>query len=120
VELLLAIKHSMHETIRAEYPYVSMMDAWSSLINVRQQPEEKLMDYIKRFKQIRYVLTCWSHKSEKTSFPSSGSLQPHGGKKNMSLQSRLNLRNKRAVPIRECQSCYFLVLILQPCYYRVD
>jgi hypothetical protein len=56
VELLLAIKHSMHETIRAEYPYVSMTDAWSSLINVRQQPEEKLMDYIKWFKQIHDVL----------------------------------------------------------------
>jgi hypothetical protein len=35
-----------------------MMDAWSSLINVRQQPEEKLMDYIKRFKQIHDVLVA--------------------------------------------------------------
>jgi uncharacterized FlaG/YvyC family protein len=67
VELLLAIKHSMHETIRAEYPYVSMTDAWSSLINVRQQPEEKLMDYIKRFKQICNMLVA-QVKSERHPF----------------------------------------------------
>jgi hypothetical protein len=56
MELLLAIMHSMHEMIHAEYPHVNMMDACSSLINIHQQPEEKQMENIIWFKQIRDIL----------------------------------------------------------------
>ena len=51
VELLEAIKGLMHDTVRAVYPMSLIMDALSKLLNVRQQEDEQLLDFVKRFKQ---------------------------------------------------------------------
>jgi hypothetical protein len=55
IELLEAIKTLMHDTVRSQYPYVSMTDALVRLVTVKQHDHESLMDYVKRFKQLRDV-----------------------------------------------------------------
>ncbi len=42
----------MHDPVRAQYPLVSMTDALSMLLNAKQQENESLLDYVKRFKQL--------------------------------------------------------------------
>ena len=56
IELLEAIKTLMHDPIRAQYPMASMSDALTRLINVKQMDNEPLLDYVKRFKQLRDVV----------------------------------------------------------------
>jgi hypothetical protein len=56
ITVLEANKLLMHDTVRAQYPLVSMTDALGRLINVRQQDNESLLDYVKRFKQLRNVV----------------------------------------------------------------
>ena len=56
IELLKAIKVLMHDPIRSRYPYASMTDALSRLLTTKQQENEGLMDYVKRFKQQRDVV----------------------------------------------------------------
>ena len=56
IATLEAIKNPMHDSVRAQYPLVSMVDALGRLINVRQQENEHLLDYVKRFKQLRDVV----------------------------------------------------------------
>ena len=46
----------MHDTIQAQYPLVSITDALSRFINARQQDQESLLEYVKRFKQMRNVV----------------------------------------------------------------
>jgi hypothetical protein len=55
IAVLEAIKLLMHDTVRAQYPMVSMSDALDRMINVKQQDNESLLDYVKRFKQLRDV-----------------------------------------------------------------
>ena len=56
IALLKAIQTLMHDAVRAQYPYVSMTDALSRVVNIRQQENESLLDYVKRFKQQRDIL----------------------------------------------------------------
>jgi hypothetical protein len=55
IAVLEAIKTMMHNPVQAQYPLVSMTDALSRLVNVKQQESECLLDYVKRFKQLRDV-----------------------------------------------------------------
>ena len=56
IELLETVSVLMHDTVRAKYPYVSLYDAMMHLFNMRQQEQEHLNDYVKRFKQSHEVL----------------------------------------------------------------
>ena len=47
IAVLEAIKTLMHDPVRAQYPLVSMTDALSRLVNVKQQESESLLDYVK-------------------------------------------------------------------------
>jgi hypothetical protein len=57
IAVLEAIKTLMHNSVRAQYPIVTVIDALGRLINVRQLENESLLDYMKRFKQLRDVVT---------------------------------------------------------------
>ena len=56
IELLKAIKIVMHDPIRVKYPYASLTEALMRTLNIRQLEHESLIDYMKRFKQLRDVL----------------------------------------------------------------
>jgi len=56
VALIKAIREIMHEPIREKYPFASVTEAISRLINFKQQDNESLLDYTNRFKQARDVL----------------------------------------------------------------
>ena len=51
IELLTKIKVLMHNPIRAKYPFASLTEAMIRMLNIKQQENEQLLDYIKRFKQ---------------------------------------------------------------------
>ncbi len=55
IELLKVIKVLMHDPERARYPYASLTDAMSRLINIKQYESETLIDYTKHFKQARDI-----------------------------------------------------------------
>ena len=55
IALLESIKTLMHDPVRAQYPLVSMTEALIRLVNVKQMDNESLLDYVKRFKQLRDV-----------------------------------------------------------------
>ena len=59
IELLKTIKLLMHDPVRAQYPLASLTDALTWLINVKQGINESLIDYVKRFKQLRDVLKSY-------------------------------------------------------------
>jgi hypothetical protein len=52
IATLEAIKTLMHDTVRAQYPLVSLTDALNRLTTIRQNDNEPLLDYVKRFKQL--------------------------------------------------------------------
>ena len=56
IKLLETIQVLMHDTIRGRYPYASVTDAMKNLLYIKQQDNEPLLDYAKRFKQARDVL----------------------------------------------------------------
>ena len=56
IELLKAIKIVMRDPIRAKYPYASLTEALMRTLNIKQSEHESLIDYMKRFKQLRDVL----------------------------------------------------------------
>jgi hypothetical protein len=56
IAVLEAIKTLMHNPVRAQYPLASMTDALGRFVNAKQQEKESLLDYIKRFKQLRDVV----------------------------------------------------------------
>ena len=56
IELLKTVSVLMHDTVGAKYPYASLYDAMMHLFNMRQQEQEYLNDYVKRFKQSHDVL----------------------------------------------------------------
>ena len=47
----------MHDTARARYPFASMTEALTRLLHVKQGDYEQLLDYVKRFKEARDVIT---------------------------------------------------------------
>ena len=47
----------MHDSVQAQYPLVSMIYALARVVNVKQTENENLLDYVKRFKQLRGVAT---------------------------------------------------------------
>ena len=55
IALLEVIKTLMHDTVRAQYPMISMTDSLRRLVNIQQAESENLLDYVKRFKQTRDV-----------------------------------------------------------------
>jgi hypothetical protein len=55
IELLTKIKVLMHDPIRAKYPFASLTEAMIRMLNIKQQENEQLLDYIKRFKQFRDI-----------------------------------------------------------------
>ena len=56
IAVLEAIKSLMHDCVRAQYPMISMTDALGRLINIKQQENESLLDYVRRFKELRDVV----------------------------------------------------------------
>ena len=56
IKLLEAIGILMHEPVRAQFSYVSMMDAHRRLLNVRQREREGLVEYMERFKQEKAIV----------------------------------------------------------------
>ncbi|MGC9191045.1 MAG: hypothetical protein ACP5FR_04015, partial [Candidatus Micrarchaeia archaeon] len=55
LKLLEVIKVLMHDPIRTQYPLISMTNALSHLVNLKQGNDEGLLKYIKRFKHARDV-----------------------------------------------------------------
>jgi hypothetical protein len=55
IELLTKIKMLMHDPIRAKYPFASLTEAMIRMLNIKQQENEQLLDYIKQFKQFRDI-----------------------------------------------------------------
>ncbi len=55
IALLEVIKVLMHDPIRAQYPKISMTESLARLVNCKQAENEQLVDYVKRFKQLRDV-----------------------------------------------------------------
>ena len=53
IELL---KIVMHDPIRAKYPYALLTETLIRTLNIKQLEHERLIDYMKRFKQSRDVL----------------------------------------------------------------
>jgi hypothetical protein len=58
VELLKAIRVLTHDTVRAQYPYVSLVDSVARLMTIKQH-DDSLLDYAKRFKQTRDVMKTY-------------------------------------------------------------
>jgi hypothetical protein len=58
VELLKAIRVLVHDTVRAQYPYVSLVDSVAWLMTIKQY-DDSLLDYAKRFKQARDVMKTY-------------------------------------------------------------
>ena len=56
IELLKAIKILTHDPMRAKYLYVSLTEAISRMLNIKQMENEGMLDYMKRFKQTRDVM----------------------------------------------------------------
>ena len=55
IELLTKIKVLMHDPIRAKYPFASLTEAVSRMVNLKQSENEGLLDYVKRFKESRDI-----------------------------------------------------------------
>jgi hypothetical protein len=56
IELLNKIKVLMHDPIRAKYPFASLTEAISRMLNLKQSENEGLLDHVKRFKESRDIM----------------------------------------------------------------
>jgi hypothetical protein len=56
IELPNKIKLRMHNPVRAKYPYASLTEAISRMLNLKQSENEGLLDYVKRFKESRDIM----------------------------------------------------------------
>jgi hypothetical protein len=56
IELLNKIKVLIHDPIRAKYPFASLIEAISRMLNLKQSESERLLDYVKRFKESRDIM----------------------------------------------------------------
>ncbi len=54
--MLNKIKVLMHDPIRAKYPFASLTEAISRMLNLKQSENEGLLDYVKRFKESRDIM----------------------------------------------------------------
>ena len=54
--MLNKIKVPMHDPIRAKYPFASLTEAISRILNLKQNENEGLLDYVKRFKESRDIM----------------------------------------------------------------
>ena len=50
IELLKKVRVLMHDPVRSKYPFASLTEAMSRMINLKQMEQEQLLDYVKRFK----------------------------------------------------------------------
>ena len=57
IALLNTIKNIMHTPVRSQYPFATLTNALRELLNMRQREDEILADYIKRFKQVKEIVT---------------------------------------------------------------
>ena len=55
IRLLQVIQVLMHDTVRGQYPYASVTDTFKKLLYLKQQENEPLLDYVKRFKEAKDV-----------------------------------------------------------------
>jgi hypothetical protein len=46
----------MHDPVRAKYPFASLTEAISRMLNLKQSENEGLLDYVKRFKESRDIM----------------------------------------------------------------
>jgi hypothetical protein len=51
IELLKVVMKLMHATRRAQYPVIDWLSGIRRFVNIRQEPNESLSDYFKRFSQ---------------------------------------------------------------------
>ena len=63
IELLKAIQILMHNPVHAQYPFALMTSALTRLVNVKQTPVENLVDYFKRYKQLKDSLISYLGKN---------------------------------------------------------
>ena len=56
IKTLEVIRNTTHDTVRAQYPMVSIVDALARWINARQYDDESLVDYTTRMKQLADVV----------------------------------------------------------------
>ena len=59
IELLKLIQTLMHDPQRAKYPYATLTDSFTRLLNILQAENEELLDYVKRFKQERDIVISY-------------------------------------------------------------
>ena len=55
IELLIAIKNCMVESVRAQYPLISMTESLTRLVNIKMLDNESALEYLKQFKQTHDV-----------------------------------------------------------------
>ena len=53
IVLLEEIQKLMHETVRAQYNMLTFVEAIEAFVTIKQKDDEELLDYSKRFKQVR-------------------------------------------------------------------
>ena len=53
IVLLEEIQKMMHETVRAQYNMLTFVEAIEAFVTIKQKNDEDLVDYSKRFKQVR-------------------------------------------------------------------
>ncbi len=56
IAMLEAIKTLTQDPVRAQYPFVSMTNSLVNFLNIQQHENENLLDYVKRFKQLRDIM----------------------------------------------------------------
>ena len=56
LRVLVLISTLMYTPARARYPFSTLAEAVSSLFNIRQSPDEKLVDFIEKFNQEKQLV----------------------------------------------------------------
>jgi hypothetical protein len=56
IELLKRIRELTHETDESRYPYMAVIETIARMINLRQQDDEDLITYVRRFKNQRDIV----------------------------------------------------------------
>ena len=57
-----AIKKLMHSPIQAKYVYTTLADTFKRLLNIKQQKNKGLLEYITHYKQEQDILKEYTHK----------------------------------------------------------
>ena len=53
INLLKEVRGLMHTPIKARYPFMSLTENLSNLLNIKQTENESLIEYLERFEQIK-------------------------------------------------------------------